>query len=175
MKFTKDTYYKSESGEVFCYFKDQEIDDSVLEAMSVLKPSEVENALAEYSKKQYEDEAYNLGLEEFRNKVLEQIKNSFNAALNSNTKAVMVGSIGQVNASRESLKDFQDLLRDDLPSYQIRMFDNSFKSVSKEELEAIEKAVRNAGQEMYAKKWQLEQEVSIMNDIPSLLAVKIEF
>lgn len=175
MKFEKTTYYKSDVGEVFCYFEGQEIDDSVLRAMSLLEENKVDDALREYSKKQQIKEAKEMGIEKYKELVLEQVKARFSSALSSNTKSVDVKNIGQVNASRDSLKDFQDLLRDNLERYQIRMFDNSFKTVSKTELEAIEKAIRSAGQELYAKKWQYENQVTNAYSVEELLEMSFEF
>lgn len=116
-------------------------------------------------------------LKDIKNVKLQELAGAFKEAT-TKTK-VDVSGVGVVDGGRNNLQDITGIIEvfesSSESSMLFRIADNSFVSVNAEQLRAIKKAIILKGQELYQKKWELENKILSATTFDEIRAIKVEF
>lgn len=116
-------------------------------------------------------------LKDIKNVKLQELAGAFKEAT-TKTK-VDVSGVGVVDGGRNNLQDITGIIEvfesSTESSMLFRIADNSFVSVNAEQLRAIKKAIILKGQELYQKKWELENKILSATTFDEIRAIKVEF
>ena len=117
----------------------------------------------------------NLNLDAAKAKQMAKIDEKFKAMLNDPDAVLNVPGIGYINARRNDL-DNVNVLIDNLEAKgaetaMFRLYDNSFKEVTLDQLKVIKRVIGERGINLYEHKWRLELAITNAETIADVEAI----
>uniref|UniRef100_UPI00053BE613 DUF4376 domain-containing protein n=1 Tax=Campylobacter sputorum TaxID=206 RepID=UPI00053BE613 len=111
-----------------------------------------------------------------KDKKLKEILAKFEANLENLENGLEVENIGVIDCGKQHLTNIEGLIKvleaTKKDKVAFKMFDNSLKEVSLDQLKKMEIAVILKGQEQYAKKWALLEELQKAENLEELEAIQ---
>lgn len=108
-----------------------------------------------------------------------EILKSFEINLNDLKNGLQVENIGVVDCGKQHLTNVQGLIKvvesGAIENMDFRLFDNSTTKLNLEQLKKIELAIILKGQELYVKKWELEQAINNASSLEEVERIKWEY
>ncbi|ALV25042.1 putative protein (DUF4376 domain) [Campylobacter iguaniorum] len=104
-----------------------------------------------------------------------EISLAFEATLENLPGGLNVENVGVVDCGRQHLANVSSLIKileaTNQPDIDFRLYDNSYTKINLAQLKALEIAIIIKGNEIYAKKWALEVELSNASNIDEAKAI----